>query len=303
VKALAEIKDMQRASERLRGILTGISIDRVLRDDEVYALNDWLKMHESLSHSEPFKSTALLIRRCLADNRIDEEEREEIIEWCARFENRYYLPREMTTAIRRLHGVLNGIGIDGLVTDAEVHGLNKWLRSYVLFKDHWPFSAAWSLIESILADGKITDDERRDLLAFCNRFVQQGDSRESSIEEPAPTSEKPESQTFEALCDHSLTVVFSGKRFCFTGLFAAGTRSAMQDLARSLGGICEKSVTPSLDYLVIGAESSRYWALSSSSPKINRALEINRIKNRITFLHEGDFVSQAKGTSREQTSP
>jgi len=295
VDDLTQAKDVQRAAERLRGILTGISIDRVLRDGEAFALNDWLKMHGGLLSSEPFKSTALLIKRCLSDGYIDEEEREEIIEWGLRFEDRYYLPKEMTTAVRRLHGVLNGIGIDGLVTDEEVYGLRKWLRNYTLLRDHWPFSEAWSLIESILADGRVTDDERRELLAFCSRFVQQTDSPEFH-EEP---KDKPGFQAFEELCDRSLTVVFGGKRFCFTGLFAAGTRSDIQDLARSQGGICDKAVTPALDYLVIGAHSSRYWALSSSGLKISKALEVNRNQERITFLHEDDFVAQARG----QTSP
>lgn len=297
MKVLTDIEDIQRATERLRGILTGISIDKILRDDEIEALNDWLNMHETLHQLEPFRSTVLLIEGCLADNRIDEGEREEIIEWCSEFDIRFSLPKEMTAAIRRLHGVLNGIGIDGTINDEEVWGLHGWLQNYTVLKNHWPFSGTWTLIERILEDGKVTEEEKKELLDFCRRFVETNKgSTPLSVDEginAADDADNPILQSFENLCDRTSDIAFEGKRFCYTGLLRFGTRKTVEDMAQSLGSISEKRVVPDLDYLVIGARSSPCWAYSSYGLKVRKVLEFRRMGRHITFLHEDDFIAQA----------
>lgn len=287
---VTEIEDIQRATERLYGILVGVSIDQRLLDDEIIELNDWLKDHEALHSLEPFRSTALLIERCLADQTIDDGEREEILEWCAQFDDKFFLPNGMTTAIRRLNGVLKGIGIDGTVGEDEVWGLNDWLQNYRAFRDHWPFSGTWQLVSRILKDGKVTADEKEELFDFCRRFTKEA----AGAQPTAGTGGKdhPALESFDKLCDRLARIEFENKRFCFTGLAKTGSRKMLQEMVQSLGAIPTKDVVPNLDYLVIGAQSTPCWACSSYGLTIEKVLDYQRQGRAITILHEDDFIAQ-----------
>lgn len=294
---VTEITDIQRAIERLYGILKGISIDRKLRAAEIEALNDWLKVHEDLHNLEPFRSTRFLIERCLADHTIDADEHEEILEWCSQFDAQFSLPDTMTTAIRRLHGVLNGIGIDGVIEQGEVWGLRDWLQNYDTFKHHWPFSHTWTLVGRILEDGKVTEEEKKELLDFCRRFVEDvkvtlqvsgdGDS-ETAITNASML------KSFDEHCDRTSEISFDGKVFCFSGIARTGPRKALHNIVKSLGGIPSRDLAPYVDYLVIGALSSSCWAYSSYGIKIEKVFDYRNKGVIITILHEDDFITQAK---------
>jgi hypothetical protein len=69
----AHITDIQRSTERLYGILAGISSDDKLRDAEISELHNWLTANEYLHHIEPFRSVVKIINRALEDNVIDED--------------------------------------------------------------------------------------------------------------------------------------------------------------------------------------------------------------------------------------
>ena len=293
---VTEIENIQRVTERLYGILTGISIDKKLLDGKIIALNGWLKDHETLHNLEPFRSTVLLIERCLVDKIIDESEREEIIEWCGQFDDRFLLPNDMTSAIRRLNGVLKGIGIDGTTREDEVWGLNDWLENYRVFSNHLPFSGTRKLLEQILEDGKVTDDEKRDLFDFCRRFTKR--TADAQPDAGVGGTDTSVLASFDRLCDRTVGIEFENKRFCFTGLSKTGPRKVLQDMVLPLGAIPVPDVIPNLDYLVIGAQGTPCWACSSYVLKIEKALDYRRKGRIITILHEDDFIAQieqAKG--------
>jgi len=293
----AEIEEIRRATERLQGILTGISIDEKLRDAEIQQLSNWLKLHERLHHLDPFRSTALLIERCIEDQVIDEDERGEILEWCRQFDTRFSLPNVMKTAIRRLHGVLNGIGIDGVVNEEEVWGFRGWLERYETFKDHWPFSGAWTLVEGILKDGKVTETEKRELFEFCHRFAERSKGhpsvRTDGTAHALTAADEAVLESFETLCDRESKILFGGKTFCFTGIAKARSRRVLHDVVRSLGATPSTDVTPGLDYLVVGALSSPCWAYSSYGLKIKMVLDYRSKGRNTVLLHEDDFTAQA----------
>jgi len=289
-----DIKNIQRVAERLHGIVIGISIDHKLRDAEIMALNDWLETHEDLHHMEPFRSAVLVVKRCLADLRIDEDEREEILGWCLQFDSEFSLPDVMIAAIRRLNGILNGIAIDGVVNEGEILGLSDWLQDYVNFKHHWPFSPTWVLVGQILEDGKVTEEEKNELLAFCNRFTEQVPDTSQAQEKTGAEPERGQIlKPFEKLCDRDSKITFEGKRFCFTGPAKAGSRKEVHEIVKSLRGIPTNRVDTHLDYLVIGSLSSPCWAYSLPESKIEKVLEYRRKGQKIEILHEDDFIAQA----------
>lgn len=73
---------VERATERLYGIMQGITADYELNDVEIAKLRSWLDTHEMLCQIEPFKEVAAFLDRCFEDQIIDEDERVEIIEFC-----------------------------------------------------------------------------------------------------------------------------------------------------------------------------------------------------------------------------
>lgn len=294
---MGRLTDLQRGIERLHGIIIGISVDEILKDEEIHSMRDWLKMHANLHNVEPFRNTAVMLKRCLKDGIIDEDERDEILQWCLEFTSKEPLPECVTTAIRRLHGVLHGIIIDNIITDEEIFGLRDWLHKYDIFKHHWPFSDTWSLVENILEDNKITEGERKELMEFC-RGLSECLAKDFKIydkeyfSKPWMQTKAPILKPFSSLCDRDVQIKFQGKMFCFTGLAKTGPRKKLESLLIPLGALPAKNIKRGLDYLVIGAQSSPCWAYSTYGRKIEKVIEFQQKGEEIVFLHEDDFIAQ-----------
>jgi len=295
MKVTAKITECSRAMDRLYGILTGISADYRLKDKEIAELYNWLNIHEYLHHIHPFAGTVSLLRRCLEDGIIDDDEREDILEWCLKFHDG--VPECVTAGIRRLHGVLHGIAIDERVSEDELHGLKDWLIDYEIFRDYWPFNDVWQLIETIMDDGVVTKKEEAEFLEFCQGFkecvIDDPKIHDPLYSEAFMKSDSPYLKPFIALCDRNSEIVFSGKAFCFTGPARTGPRRALEDIVELLEGIPYKTVIKNLDYLVIGAQSSPAWAYSTYGRKIEKVIEFRKSGQEISILHENDFIMQA----------
>lgn len=295
MKVTAKFTECSRAMDRLHGILAGISSDYKLEDKEIAELYNWLNIHEYLHDLYPFSDTVTLLKRCLEDGLIDEDEREDILEWCLAFHNS--LPTCPTSAIRRLHGLLHGTVIDDTLRDEEIIGIRDWLEDHEIFREYWPFNETWELIEHILADGVITKEEKADFLEFCKGFkecvIDNPDVHDSIYGESYMQSDSPYLKPFTALCDREAKIKFSGRAFCFTGPARIGPRRQLVEIVKSLEGIPYKTVIKNLDYLVIGAQSSPAWAYSTYGRKIEKVIEWRQKGQEILILHEDDFILQA----------
>jgi hypothetical protein len=280
---------------RLHGILTGISSDYKITDKEIAELNNWLNLHEYLHHVHPFAGTVTLLKRCLEDGIIDEDEREDILEWCLRFHDG--VPECVTAGIRRLHGVLHGIAIDERVTEDELHSLKDWLIDFEVFKDSWPFNDVWRIVETIMDDGVVTKEEEAEFLEFCQGFkecvIDDPKVHDPLYDEAFMQAESPYLKPFTALCDRECQIQFAEKGFCFTGPARTGPRRDLAEIVKSLEGIPYRNVVYNVDYLVIGAQSSPAWAYSTYGRKIEKVIERREKGQEITILHEDDFISQA----------
>ncbi|MCF8078625.1 MAG: hypothetical protein K9K88_05010 [Desulfobacterales bacterium] len=292
----AKETDIKRSTERLYGILSGITADCEITDLETAQLKRWLDENEYLHCHEPFASVADKLNEFLEDQIVDEDEREELLDWCGEISD--HMPACVTSAIRRLHGVLHGISVDGIVTENEVLGLHDWLLDHEVFRYHWPFDETWSLVERILEDKIVDHAEAKELLEFCQSFS------ETRIKIPSVHDElykkgfmKTEAavlKPFSALCNRSGTIVFKMRSFCFTGPARTGPRRILHEVVEDLEGIPADRVTPNLDYLVIGAQSSPAWAYSTYGRKIEAVLENRKAGSNTDLLHEDDFVTAAK---------
>ena len=289
----AYLTELQRATERLNGLLSGISSDHEINDDEIEELYKWLNQNGHLRLLEPFREVFNLLQRCLDDNVIDELEREEILEWCIEFCSENPFPDCVTNAIRRLHGMLHGI-----ILDNEVRSLYDWLQDYKIFKEYWPFCEIWQLIENVLEDGIVTEQEKAEVKQFCENFTEivipDSKINDEIYLESFMQSGSQILQPFTALCDRTHSICFGNRSFCFTGPARTGSRKALFKIVKSLGGKPSTNVSYHLDYLVIGAQSSPAWAYSTYGRKIEAVIDNRKKGCKTIILHEDDFIKQAK---------
>ena len=294
---LARYTDIDRATERLRGIMMGISLDNEITDEEINQLAGWLDIHKYLHDKEPFKTVIEKIKQVLEDHYIDEDEREEVLELCWMFDKESLLPQCATAAIRRLHGVLQGMALDDEIRENEVVGLKNWLEVHDYVKGYWPFSDIWQMIFKILEDGVVDSIEKKQLLEYCQNFsetlAENSVIYDSIYGEGYMSTFAPVLKPFTAICDRDSAITFSSKTFCFTGPAKTGSRKDLNDIILSLGGIPKNSVAIDLNYLVIGSQSSPCWAYSTYGRKIEQVFKNREKGSETAILHEDDFVEQA----------
>ena len=74
---------LQRSTETLLGFLRGITCDDHLSDMEIARLRGWLDTHDALRTHWPFDEITARLDSILSDSIVDEDERADLLEWCA----------------------------------------------------------------------------------------------------------------------------------------------------------------------------------------------------------------------------
>ncbi|WP_024333084.1 hypothetical protein [Desulfotignum balticum] len=289
---------VKRSIERLYGIIQGIDIDCHINDREIVALKKWLDTHDVLHHEEPFRDLVYLVSEILEDGVVDADERKLLSEWCSNALNETGFLGCVTQSTRRLHGILSGIVCDGQIRAEELTGLQDWLLDYEQMKDWWPFNELKKLLDQIMADGKVDPEEQEALRDFFSSFTEQviDDPKIFDNEywmDPRMISLSPVFKSISTICEPSPVIRFNGKEFCFTGPAASGKRSHLAAAVEQLGGVHRKNPVISLDYLVIGAQSSPAWVYSTYGRKIEAVKQRKETVPdcQTQIVKEADFVS------------
>jgi NAD-dependent DNA ligase len=179
-------------------------------------------------------------------------------------------------AINNLYGILLGMTSDGVINDQEIHFLNLWLLDNEIHTKLFPLNVVKSRIQDILADGKITEQERQDFYDVVSKIIG------GTFQETGSSS----GQSTQYGIDEPEQIIFENAKFCFTGAFVTGTRSKCEAIVTNQGAITASTVTKDLDYLVIGALASRDWIGSSHGRKIEKAISYKEQGHPIIILHE-----------------
>jgi len=90
-----------------------------------------------------------------------------------------------------------------------------------------------------------------------------------------------------------------GMNFVLTGTFTSGKRKDIEELIKSQGGIVQKSLIQSTNYLVVGEITSNGWKFGNYGTKINKAL---KIKNEIGLKIIPEQVLMKSITGNSNTS-
>lgn len=168
----------------------------------------------------------------------------------------------LTKAAVSLLGICTGILADGQLHDREILFLATWLREHEEVAGVWPGSEIARRVETILADGIITEEERRDLMEALQAISGNYFSDTGCAAPEAPLLP----------IDDDPSIFFRDMTFCFTGKFLYGTRAACERMTLSLGGVAVDGITRELNYLVIGTLIEPSWANTTYGRKIEKAV-------------------------------
>lgn len=189
--------------------------------------------------------------------------------------------RALNKASQVLAGIVTGIVADGQLHDMEIQMLNTWISSNQEVTGGWPGSAIAELVREVLADGRITDDERAHLLSSLQSLVGNDFAETGSV--AATVAELP--------FDKEGIIFEPGQRLCFTGEFLFGTRSACERLSAKAGLESSASVTKRVRALVVGSHISSDWVSTSYGLKIARAMDLRSEGHPILIVHEREWIA------------
>lgn len=166
--------ELHKSINALIGIIQGIRFDNIANEHEIAELIHWCNLHRRFEKRAPFNEIIPLIDQALLDNKLEQEEIEDILWLCNNIVNdsgfnRYY--DLITSSIQQLQGILHGILADNVLNEAEIEQLCSWIDDHDFLKGTYPFDEIHSLLVSVKQDGIISDDEKNLLKAFFANFV------------------------------------------------------------------------------------------------------------------------------------
>ncbi len=273
---------LEKAVNSLLGIVEGIAVDASINSREIAFLETWLADHREVERTHPFNELVPVVNNAIADGVMSDEEKQDILWLCEKLRSAEFIDG-VTADIQRLHAVLGGIAADGVISESELRGLSDWLTDHEHLKTLWPYDEVDSLVTAVLKDKKVDEDEHRTLLEFFREFTAVLDDR--TIRNPS-LAEGPKLVGLCAVCPE---ISFSGTTFCFTGASFKYTRAEFYEVIEQRGGAVLASVSPKLNYLIIGAEGNPCWMYACYGRKVEKAVELRKKGARLLIVHENDF--------------
>lgn len=278
--------ELHKAINTLQGIVAGITTDHTVNQDEINELSHWCLCHEHLIHRHPFSELIPLIKSVYKDGIVTYSEAQDILWLCNSFVSNSDYYNLITSSLQFLQGMIHGILADGIISDDEIFTLNKWMQSNSYLSGCYPFDEIESLLLTILADGKITNDERNILKAYFSNFIDITVSYNLSESELNALQKQ---YSIGGVCAVCQEIDFANKYFCFTGQSERATRNEIADLITSIGGNFNSNITKKTQYLIVGNAGNPCWAFSCYGRKIEDAISRRKSGQKLTIVNEVDF--------------
>lgn len=269
--------DFEKSLNSLLGIIEGITIDGSINDQEIQFLENWIHDHRINEQNPPYDKLLPLVAEVISDGVITEQELRTIKLTCNSLATHKYFST-ITADIQRLHTLLAGIAADGLVSEAELKGLSKWLAEHSHLENSYPYDEVSNKIAKVLKDNHIDPQEQKELLSLFGEFVSMLDDK--TITNPTVNDNN--------LCDKNPHIDFNGV-FCFTGASHKYSRSGFKKVITGLGGKVTEDITTRLNYLVIGNKGQPKWKFGSYGSKIDEAIKLKKNGHPIMIIHEIDL--------------
>lgn len=169
--------------------------------------------------------------------------------------------RRAVRAINEMLGLCKGVICDGKLPDVEVVALTEWTQANPEVLSNWHGRALYDRLRDVLSDAVVDEQERAELKELIGQVV--GGLADTITAHNYPT------QLFK---DAAPTIYFEDHAFCFTGMFAFGTRHACHEAVTERAGIVHNGMRKDTHYLVVGTYASRDWLHSTHGRKLMKAV-------------------------------
>ena len=210
----------------LLGLCRGLIADQTINPREVLFLDTWLRNQTQLHDDPDGRDLLCCIEDILRDNRIDAEELDDLqrlIETVLRY--REVTPGE-ADEINLPLGLLTGISADHHINTAETQFLHQWLARNIGLHEIYPASVVYDAVADILADGIVTDAEKKSLIQLLHSIV--GNQYEQTGIACGLST--------EFCCQYIDSLDYADKLFCITGALTLGSRVKAFELINQRGG-------------------------------------------------------------------
>lgn len=194
----------------------------------------------------------------------------------------FHAARITERSMDELIGVCKGVVADGYVHQSEAEYILKWLNSNRSVAHEWPANVITARIKDFLADGRLDEEERRELHELLAEAT--GEAKLRHVAENKATGlpfDTPQPD-----------LAFEGRSFCFTGKFVYGTRAQCEREILALGGQVAGGVSQRTNYVVIGLLGSRDWLHSTHGTKIMSAVQLRERGLSISIISEDHWAEQ-----------
>lgn len=278
--------ERDKAIATLKGIISGITLDGKVDNSEIQELTNWMSLNSHLQDKVPFRDILSILKSLLEDGVIDSEEIEDLKWICKQFSEEGEFYNLVTLTIQELHGIFHGLLADNQLSDSEITSLKKWLDDNDILKGTYPYDEICALISNTLADGKIDDMERNQIIAFMGEFIDCSTSY--NINKPDLDDLKSK-YCVSGICANNPYIEIDSKNFCFTGMSSRATRGEIAKIIADNHGIFNNNVVKTTEYLLVGDEGNPCWAFSCYGRKVEKAVELRKKGVNILIVHENDF--------------
>ncbi len=191
------------------------------------------------------------------------------------------LRRNCEKKAQSLTGLCAGMMLDNSLSEEEIKGLYQFLLEFSDLSYEWPYSHLLSKVQSILEDGIVTEQERKDFEEVIRKFIG------GTLQDTGAVTGLSTSLPIET----GVPIVFQQKTFCFTGQSKYGTRSACRTAIEIRGGIVKDGIVKDLDYLVIGELATRDWIETNYGRKIQKAMDMKKDgQSKVAIIGESDWM-------------
>jgi hypothetical protein len=288
--SLPDRQGIESALHNLEGYLRGIALDGIITPEEAGGLRDWLEANARFGGLSPFDEVRPLLEQAVKGHALPREERLDLLWLCGNFKSGNRYYNAVMSDIQRLHGLFRGILADGKISTEEIRNLAAWLEEAPHLTGAYPYDEIKSIIAGILADGAVDRPEQQFLKAFFARFV---DTAGMAGVDPLEMRLLRAQIVIPAICAHEPAVEFRGRTFCLAGRPIRFSATGFAEVVRGHGGIVIDEVGPTLNYLVAGDAGSRVWAFACLGRKVEQTLELRRAGRKVIILAEADFWKAA----------
>lgn len=192
--------------------------------------------------------------------------------------NRFGSERITSRQVDELTGLARGLCADGVLNQAEVEFLQKWLAANQAVTGNPDIADLYSRVAEVLSDGVLDEEEHRELFHALQGFS----GNDFELGEALKSTTLP-------LCDPAPDLTFPGRIYCFTGTFSYGRRPICEQAVAERGGLCG-SLTRKTDVLVVGVYATESWKHSAFGHKILKAAEMRDSGVPVALVSEEHWV-------------